>query len=335
MRAKQISCPIDFDLNGRQVGYLRLPHSTHDSAYGFLPIPIACLRNGEGPTLLVLAGNHGDEYEGPIAAYDLIRSIDVDQLKGRVIVLASANHPALVAGRRVSPIDNGNLNRCFPGDPDGTPTQQIADFVENKLLAISTHAIDLHSGGSSLLYVPSGVGNLLPGETDRNRQMLDMLDAFGAPVSFVSETTRGASQSFASAAVRKNVISIGTEAGGGGMTGRFALDVVASGLKRLMSHLGLIETADAPKASPTRLLDVGGPDYFAYAPTRGVFEPLVEPGDMVEQGQLAARIHNPDRPWDEPELVHFERAGFVLCRRALGIASPGDCLYHLGTDRPA
>src|SRR5580692_1431883 len=58
---------VDFAKDGRQHGYLRLFHSVHSSAYGFIPIPIVVLKHGEGPTALFVSGNHGDEYEGQVA----------------------------------------------------------------------------------------------------------------------------------------------------------------------------------------------------------------------------------------------------------------------------
>jgi hypothetical protein len=67
-------------------------------------------------------------------------------------------------------------------------------------------------------------------------------------------------------------------------------------------------------------------------PEAGVFEPVVELGDMVRAGDLAARIHNPETPWAAPGEARFERDGFVLCKRVPGRTMRGDCLFHLGTD---
>ena len=117
---------IDFDRDGKQVTWLGLAHSVTRSAYGRIMIPIACIKNGKGPTAFFQAGNHGDEYEGQIALTKLIRELEPGRIQGRVIILPAANLPAAMAGARVSPIDDGNLNRSFPGDPDGTVTQQIA-----------------------------------------------------------------------------------------------------------------------------------------------------------------------------------------------------------------
>ncbi len=57
---------IDFERDGKQIDWLYLPHSVTRSAYGEIMIPIAVVKRGKGPTVLLMAGNHGDEYEGQI-----------------------------------------------------------------------------------------------------------------------------------------------------------------------------------------------------------------------------------------------------------------------------
>ena len=113
---------IDYNRNGKQVDWLNLPHSVTRSAYGAISIPLAVSKNGDGPTVFLMAGNHGDEYEGQIVLCKLIRELEPRHIKGRVIIMPAANLPAAMASARVSPIDQGNLNRAFPGDPNGTPT---------------------------------------------------------------------------------------------------------------------------------------------------------------------------------------------------------------------
>ncbi len=127
-RASPVEPSVDFAADGVQHGFLRLPHSRDDSAWGSVMIPMAVIGNGEGPTALLTGGNHGDEYEGPIALFDLARALSPDQVRGRVIIVPAMNYPAFRAGTRTSPIDQGNLNRSFPGRPDGTVTEKIADY---------------------------------------------------------------------------------------------------------------------------------------------------------------------------------------------------------------
>ena len=323
---------VDFGKNGRQHGFLRLLHSVHSSAYGFIPIPIVVLKNGDGPTVLLVSGTHGDEYEGQVALCNLVKSLDLSRIRGRVIILPAANFPAAMAGRRTSPIDEGNLNRLFPGDPDGTVTEQIAFYIEHELVPMADLVCDLHSGGSSLMYVPSALfGNWRrDGSTAAG---VAALKAFGSPIAYVAEANQGGNRTLSGGAARHGITLLGTEAGGSGHVTRPALRMVERGVNNVLVHLGILPEGDRiVPDGPTRFLEVGGPDYFVYAPEHGLFEPLVELGEMVTAGQPAARIHLPETPWAEPATAHFAHDGFVLCKRVPGRTVRGDCLFHLGTD---
>ena len=154
LRPSPITPTVDLDKQGVQHGFLRLPYSRDDSAWGSVMIPIAVIRNGNGPTALLTGGNHGDEYEGPIALFDLARTLDVGKVSGTVIIVPAMNYPAFRAGTRTSPIDKGNMNRSYPGKPDGTVTQKIADYFTRELLPRADVVLDFHSGGRTLDFVP-------------------------------------------------------------------------------------------------------------------------------------------------------------------------------------
>ncbi|HJQ57130.1 MAG TPA: succinylglutamate desuccinylase/aspartoacylase family protein [Vineibacter sp.] len=320
---------IDLAQAGRATGFIRVPHSVHRSAYGWLPIPVACISNGVGPRVLLMAGNHGDEWEGQVALGRLIRELDPAQVRGRVIILPSANFPAAIAGSRTSPIDDGNLNRSFPGDPDGTVTQQIAFFIEQVLLPQCDYAFDFHSGGSSLMYIPSTLCRQDPDPAGMDK-LLGLMRAFGAPLGWIGTALQGMDRTLTAAARRQGVISIGTELGGGGQVTPTVLKLAEEGIRRLLAQVGAY-VGPVPPAPPTRLLRLGGGDYYVYAPDDGVFEPLAELGDEVRKGQPAGHIHFHDTPWREPSPAHFDHDGVVICKRVPGLSKRGDCLYHLGS----
>jgi predicted deacylase len=218
MTGTLITSEVDFDAEGKQAGYLRVPHSTHRSAYGWIPVPITVIRNGDGPTLVISAGVHGDEYEGQIAVANLARELDVAEIRGRLILLPMVNFPAAEAGCRVSPLDHGNLNRLYPGDPKGTPSEMIAHYHEEVILPLANYAVDLHSGGSSLIYPPT----LLRGPAhspEEEAGLATLTEAFDLPYAWVFTGGGGRSSTARTAmgaANRKGVINVMAELGGAG-----------------------------------------------------------------------------------------------------------------------
>jgi predicted deacylase len=326
-----IRSEVDFDEQGKHAGYLRLPHSVHRSAYGWLPIPIVSIRNGKGPVVLVMAGNHGDEYEGQILVSELIREVNVSDVSGQLILLPTANAPAAEAGLRTSPIDGGNLNRAFPGDPQGSPTQVIAHYVEHTLLSRADYLIDLHSGGSSLLYDGNNMLAIDPRDDEEKHQLTQALRAFGLQNAFLhAENPVHA----ATAARRQGALSITAELGGGGTVNPPLLREARQGLLHFLGSVGLLNGPLVPAAPPavTRLLRVAGAQHYVYAYDNGLFEPMVELGERVSAGQPAARIHFPDTPLKEPVTCYFASAGEVVCKRVPALVRRGDCLFHLADE---
>ena len=328
----RIWTPIDYEAEGKQCDCLRLPYSSDLSAYGWIPIPLVCIKNGAGPTALLVAGNHGDEYEGQIALANLARTIRPDQVSGRLIILPALNYPAVAAGQRVSPIDQGNLNRLFPGDPCGSPTQMIAHYVSEVLIPMADLVVDLHSGGRSLDYVASAL--VRPGRTaEEHASLLALMRAFGAPVSFVSDGTGGGGlTTLAAAAQERGALALTTELGGGATLSRQGLALAVAGLRRVLKEHGVLPEAAVEAAPRTRFMTVKGHSAFVYAHERGIFEPAAALGDEVVSGQIAGCIHFPDLPTREPETLLFQSSGLVATRRFPSLTNRGDCLFKLMVD---
>ena len=327
-RRSRITTDIDLGRAGKQTGFLRLPHSVHRSAYGYIAIPVVAIRNGEGPRVLLTAGNHGDEYEGQIVLTKLARSLEVAAVRGSIVILPMMNFPAAQAGMRTSPIDDGNLNRTFPGDPDGRPTAMIAHYVESVLMPEVDAVVDLHSGGSSLIYVP---GTLARHATDRAQleRILGLVRAFGAPNSYLMGV--GAEdRSILAAAERVGILGLSAELGGAGMVTRETLAITERGVVNVLRHLGALEGKAEPRA--TRILQVIRASHYVYSPDAGLFEPHAELGDHAKPGQVAGLVHFPDTPWRDPTPVHFGGNGLVVCKRVPARVERGDCVYHLASD---
>ncbi|MGD9883011.1 MAG: succinylglutamate desuccinylase/aspartoacylase family protein [Reyranella sp.] len=327
----RIASTVDLDAPGLRHGYLKLPHSTHDSAYGWIPIPVTVAVGGSGPSVLLVAGNHGDEYEGQIALMKFVRALDVAALQGRLIALTAANFPAVMAGRRVSPIDGGNLNRAFPGNASGTPTEMIAHYIESVLLPRCQYCLDLHSGGSSLEYVPH-VHARQPDDEERRAMTLKLIAAFGAPYGGLVRPLQGEPRTLSAAAERLGVIYLNAELGGGGTISHELVTMAEAGVRRALAATGVLPAhPSTPPARTMRPFSVEGTANYVYCLEDGLFEPFVRLCDDVQPGQPAGALHFPDTPWRREEIVRFESAGMVLCRRFPGWARRGDCLYQLAS----
>lgn len=315
---------------GKVAGYVRVPHSTDNSAYGFIALPIVVVANGSGPTALLLAGSQGDEFEGQLALSRLARSLEPGDVKGRVIIFPTANGPAAAAGVRNSPIDGFNLNRIYPGDVRGSPTAMMASYIERRLMAEADVVLDLHSGGRSLRYAPCATIFDHPDPDERARRLSAAL-AFGAPSVLVWHAYEERSSS--GAAKRAGATRIGTEIGGGAEIEPALVELTVQGIVNVLRWGGILHSDALPAAPsmPSQVLEIKPERDYLYALSDGLFEPLVRLGDVVGAGELAARVHDPSRPWNLPVELRFKSSGVVACQRVLGPTKRGDCLFHLAT----
>jgi N-alpha-acetyl-L-2,4-diaminobutyrate deacetylase len=235
-------------------------------------IPITVVKNGEGPTALLTGGNHGDEYEGPIALFDLARTLKAEDVCGRVIILPAMNYPAFVAGTRTSPIDKGNLNRSFPGKPDGTVTQKIADYFQRALLPLADIVLDFHSGGKTLDFLPFCAAHILSDKAQEQRSF-ELVQAFSAPYS-MKMLEIDAVGMYDTAAEEMGKVFITTELRGGGTATAKSAGIAKRGVVNVLRQAGIVNgKADV---APTQWLDMPDGDCFAFAEEGGLIEPLVD-----------------------------------------------------------
>ncbi len=334
MSDSRISTDIDYDRDGKQVGYLNVPNSTNESGWGTLLMPIAVIKNGRGPTILFTGGNHGDEYEGPIALMKLLRALEPAEVKGRVVILPGLNMPALMAGQRLSPIDGMNMNRAFPGARRGTITAMIAHYVQTQLLPLADFVCDIHSGGRSMSFLPSAVVHRLD-DADRMRKTLDAARAFGAPVGLVLKELDSEGM-LDTAAEDMGRIFVSTEIGGAGVVSPATVKVADIGVRNLLVHFGICEgkivTREEQGLAPTRLMAVPDGDCYTAATENGVYEPLVDIGEAVTVGQLLGQVHDIERPGELPVEKRAKRDGLLVCRLGPGRVRRGDTIAVIAVD---
>lgn len=283
-------------------------------------IPITVVKNGEGPTALLTGGNHGDEYEGPIALFDLARTLKVEDVSGRVIIVPAMNHPAFVAGTRTSPIDKGNMNRSFPGKPDGTVTQKIADYFQRSLLPLADIVLDFHSGGRTLDFLPFCAAHILPDKQQEARSF-ELVDAFSAPYA-MKMLEIDAIGMYDTAAEEMGKVFITTELGGGGTASARSVGIARRGVINVLRRAGIV--AGRADISPTQWLDMPDGDCFAFAEEAGLIEPMVDLGETVVKGQAVARIYPLGRTGMAPSEVYAKMDWLLCARHFPGLVKAGD-----------
>jgi predicted deacylase len=108
-------------------------------------IPYTVIRGASAkPSVVILAGVHGDEYEGVAALYRMAEELETAPLNGTATIAAVVNPQAFAAGLRRNPIDSGDLNRSFPGNPNGSVSSRLARLILDKLIDGHDAMLSLH-----------------------------------------------------------------------------------------------------------------------------------------------------------------------------------------------
>ena len=322
-----VTLDIDLEAEGRRTGTITLPVA----GMGSLQIPIVLVRNGEGPTVVMTGAVHGDEYEGPIALSNLARRVTAPQVRGRLIIVPFLNPSALSAARRESPLDGKDLNRSFPGRPDGTPSEVLAHWVAIRLVPIADAVIDCHTGGTWTNWIPLVMMHP-QADAALHRRMLDLIRAMAPPLGVVLNETDKPGM-FDTFVERSGKVFVCCEFGGGTLS-QASLGVAEVCLRNALRHFGmhdgLPETCDWPFGP--RLMTCPELEWAAQTPVGGLYEPLVELGTEVKAGSLLGRVHPLETLGGSPENVLAPVSGTLFFRPASSRVEPGQRVAMLARD---
>ncbi|MDH3688597.1 MAG: succinylglutamate desuccinylase/aspartoacylase family protein [Gammaproteobacteria bacterium] len=335
-KPSRIISDIDLDADGKQFGFLNIPYSRNDSAWGSIRMPMIVIKNGNGPTILFTGGNHGDEYEGPIGLLKLVRRLEPSRINGRVIVIPALNFPAVQAGTRLSPIDGLNMNRVFPGRREGTVTSMIAHYVYTEVLPLADVVVDIHAGGKSMTLVPCAVIHELEDRAMMERTLAAMR-VFGAPLGLVLVELD--SDGMLDTAVEEmGKVFISAELGGGGTVTTETVATADRGIHNMLSHFGVLNepliTREELGLTPTRVMHTPEGNSFVVSDETGIYENLVDLGAEVSIGTPIGRVHFFETPEREHVEYKAERSGTLVCRYTPGLIKRGDCVGVIANDYP-
>ncbi|MFF5982360.1 succinylglutamate desuccinylase/aspartoacylase family protein [Streptomyces olindensis] len=213
-------------------------------------IPVT-LVNGTrpGPRVVITAGVHGGEFTPIEAAVRLADLLEPGEVCGQVIVCPVANPPAVYQGRlNVSPVDGVNLNRVFPGDPAGGPTERLAAWLFANLVDGADVYIDLHCGGIDQV-LRDFVGYRLTGDPDLDKATAELAGSFGIQDVILGLTPEGGNSH--AAAARRNISAVLVEVGELGRRDEATALRRVDGLLKALRHLGVLDP-DGSVPAPIR-----------------------------------------------------------------------------------
>lgn len=325
-----VTCDLDFNETGYREGYFHLRATNTHSAYRRLSIPICNYRSSvDGPTILLVSGFHGDEYEGQVVNRSImqeLRNHKLDILKGRIIIVPSLNLPACITSTRFSPHAPNGIEHVSVGNSDDL-SKKILSFLEDTLIPKSDVYIDLHSGGASLDYLPIAIA-FVKGNHDMDQRNRHLLQSFCAPYSMVRKANDIPCRAF-EIAHAQGCVYIATELGGGTTLSSKDIEIGRRGIFAIMGNMGML---DVPKLNENSIwIETDTRVDHIFSEDAGIFVPEVKLGDRVKKESIVGKIHRVDRVGSNSIIsIKTKKSGIILAKRSMNLCRRGDCLFELG-----
>ena len=275
----------------KQSGFLKVPGCGYE-------LPVTVVRGDGEKTALITAGIHSAEYVGIQAAIELAEELRPEEVSGRVIVAPLINVSGF-ARRTMSMVyeDGKNLNREFPGNPEGTAADQICHAIVSEFFPEADYYVDLHSGDgyeemcSYVYYVGAA-------EAEIRRQSLEMARQVEAGYLVESGCTTGGAYNYAS---MTGIPSVLIERGGRGLWNRKEVELDKRDVRRILARLGILRRSDIPE-NPVKEQLVFHRVVYEHAPEGGCWYPAFRAGEWFRKGEAPGEIRD-----------SFGKPGFV-CR---------------------
>lgn len=269
-------------------GWIDVPKGSDDGTK--IPVTIAH-GAADGPILALIAGTHGYEYTSIIALPRVAAALEPGQMHGSVILVHMAN-PTTFYGRRVYfGSDGKNLNRMYPGNPNGTISERIAYAITSEVIDKATHLIDMHCGDGNESLRPYSYWMPI-GDEKVDGAAREMVLSFGLDHIVVDRTrpTDPKKTLYTSTtAMVRGKPAITTESGGMGLTDEASVDAHVAGALSVVNHLGI---TTAPSVRVTHPVWYEKTEVLR-APVSGIWRPVVDQMHSVAKDALVGRILDP------------------------------------------
>ena len=250
----------------------------------------------DGPQLTVISGVHGCEYASMAGVRRWAAALDPARLRGRVRVVPVLNITGFRARAPfVVPEDGKNLNRCFPGNPDGTLAERLAHAAFTEFIQGADGLVDAHCGDMVEALEPFAMYEA--GSAEGRAKALAEAYGLGYVMRQEPGPDRAVGGTTSAAAAAIGVAAITAEAGGCGLVEEAMVALHVRGLGRVLTAMGMAD-ADA-NGAPAGAGEPAAAGYLGRflwlrCAQEGWWEPAVVAGEKVAEGQLLGRVHSID-----------------------------------------
>jgi predicted deacylase len=266
-----------------------------------------------GPTLCLTAAVHGDEVNGVEIARKVFDQVDPAKLSGTLIAVPIVNVWGFRSGNRYLP-DRRDLNRGFPGNPDGSLASRIAFALFHEVIQQCDALVDLHTGSDQRANVPQIRVDL------SHERATALATHFGVGIVMEGAGPVGS--------LRRSAIDIGLpaiiyEAGGPSRFEAAEIDRGIDGVHNVMAFLEM-EERPVPDQDPQRVFRSSS---WVRSPGGGIFLTERVLGESVEKGALLGTVTDPVTH-ARIEVLAPDR-GLLVGRAHPQVVLPGFGLFHI------
>ena len=282
-----------------------------------MTIPVHVV-NGKkpGPRLFISAAIHGDEINGVEIIRRLLRLPAIKRISGTIIAVPIVNVHGLINHSRYLP-DRRDLNRSFPGSDKGSLAARLAHLFMEKIVAQSTHGIDLHTGAIHRSNLPQIRANMDDPETEK------LARAFEAPVILSSNLRDG---SLRESAAEHGIPMLLYEAGEALRFDEVSIRAGVKGIINVMRTLAMLPPSRS-KSNVCIAPVVARSSTWVRAPNSGIIRTMIPLGGRVKKDTLLGVVADPFGLSEENITASF--SGIVIGRTNLPLVNEGDALFHI------
>ena len=331
--------------NPAQIDFAK-PGKTHyqaafhlDSSWGYSLVPLTVINGVAGGSpeasgVVAFGGTHGNEYEGQVAVKRLCTDLAPEEMRGRLILIPQLSESACRAHQRSSPQDGVNMNRAFPGNPRGSLSYRISNFIKTVIFPQVRVVLDFHAGGMEAVYPICASFHPLP-DPRQHAETVAIARLFDTPFIFIY-SRQMASGLLTDEAEDEGKIALGGEFGQAQAVSPAGVRHVYEGTRNVLRRYGMlsgeIARVDPDRSTAPRI--VQAPHLTDYIPTprSGIWEPVLAPGADVREGDLIGRIHNFDVHCSPALEIRAHKAGVIIAMFLAAACHKGLTLYVIGED---